>query len=252
MLRSLRAVSGRLTSMHKKVWFEVFKNVQVHASGECCVLQDRRVIQSPSPITGEMTAVVLSRMRNIHEQISQFDPNVKNSLWSELTTWTTTKYFLCSLTLNVYVGVTMCGSSGRLCVLSSLYLWATMIVRTHAKHALVRNMFQSWVGLVLFFLVFTHFKIPQGQLWKSQPEFARLYLYSFDLEICIYFPFVRIECGCVWMLGRVWLKKQITEWIWPNERPAPLSAVCPFVVEVFEHSSFRSLSSLCWRNCLTF
>lgn len=59
--------------------------------------------------------------------------------------------------LNVYVGVSVCGSSGRLLVLRSLYLWATTVIRRHAKHSLMRKMFQSWVGFVLFFLVFTHF-----------------------------------------------------------------------------------------------
>lgn len=113
--------------------------------------------------------------------------NHTNRMWEQ---------FLCSLMLNVYAGVSVCGSSGRLRVLSSLYLWATTVVRTHTKHALMRKMFQSWVGLVLFFLVFTLFKIPEGKLSKSQPEFARLYLYCFDLEICIYFLFIRIVCGC--------------------------------------------------------
>lgn len=64
---SLRAASACLTSMHKKVCFEVFKSVQVHAAGERCAFQDRQVTQSPSPITGVTTAVVLRHIRNIHE-----------------------------------------------------------------------------------------------------------------------------------------------------------------------------------------
>lgn len=77
MFRSLRVFSACL---HKKVCSEVFKNVHVRTViGECCVFQDRPVTQSPSPIAGETTAVVLHCIRNIQEWISDFDPNVSQT-----------------------------------------------------------------------------------------------------------------------------------------------------------------------------
>lgn len=86
--------------------------------------------------------------------------------------------------LNVYVGLSVCGSSGRLLVLRSLYLWATTVICRHAKHSLMRKMFQSWVGFVLFFLVFTHFlKSPkenvQSPCWSLHACICSLLIWRY-------------------------------------------------------------------------
>lgn len=91
--------------------------------------------------------------------------------------------------LNVYVHVSVGGSSGRLRVLSSLYLRATAVILTLSKHSLMREMFQSWVGLVLFFLVFTHFKTLEGKLLT-----VRVWT-SLIFEIRVYFPLIGVEHG---------------------------------------------------------
>lgn len=112
--------------------------------------------------------------------------------------------------LNVYVGVSVCGSSGRLLVLRSLYLWATTVIRRHAKHSLMRKMFQSWVGFVLFFLVFTHFfKSPkenfQSPCWSLHACICSLlilrYVFIFlstEGSVCVY-AWAR-ACVCCWRL----------------------------------------------------
>lgn len=75
---SLRQSSVCLTSMHKKVCFEVFFLKRWVVPGECSVFLDRPVTWSTSRMSGEKTAVVLSHIRNIHEWISHFNPNVTN------------------------------------------------------------------------------------------------------------------------------------------------------------------------------
>lgn len=69
----------------------------------------------------------------------------QKSLWCELTTPTTLwNIFLCSLGLNVYVGVSASESPGRLHVLDSLCLW---VIRLHVKNSCESS---SKVGWPLF------------------------------------------------------------------------------------------------------
>lgn len=86
------------------------------SSSECCAPQYRPVTRSSSPITGEKTAVALSSIHETSKETMMW-ANHMNHTWD---------YFLSSLTLNVYVGVSGCGSSGHLLVLTILYLWATV------------------------------------------------------------------------------------------------------------------------------
>lgn len=88
---------------------------------ECRVFHDRPVKQAASPITDKTTATVLGEFMSRFLTLTQMSKIP--AMWDNHTNRMLV-YFLCSLMLNVYVGVFLCGSSGRLHVFSPRYLWA--------------------------------------------------------------------------------------------------------------------------------
>lgn len=141
--------------------------------------------------------------------------------------------------LNVYVGVSVCGSSGRLRVLSSHYLWATAVTHVRTPSILsCKKMFQSWVGLVLFFLGFTRFNIAKGKLNVPASVCMSVFvvLWFGDVYLLSLHPDRTWTCMCTCVLS----KTETTELVSPTELLGPLSTVCPFVVEVVGRSSARS------------
>lgn len=91
----------------------------------------------------------------------------------------------------------------------------------NAEHALMRKMFQSWVGLVQFFLVFTHFKFPKGKLRKPLPVCTPAFV-LFDFECAPSFVVSVNEHVCD---GRSHKDNSFDQ----------LSSVCPLLLEFIQN-----------------
>lgn len=184
-----------------------FKNVQVHATGERRVFQDRRVTQSPLSRHWWDD----SRGSPPHSQVDLWLwPKCRKPLWCELTARAACGNISVAVWLLMYMLVWLCAwSSGRLRVFGSLYLWATMVARTVYMPNMLSCKKCSRVGWAYFcFSWYSHIlkSLKENCESPSQSAHGRICILLIWRSVLIFL--LSGQNVGVWTVLCMWLKEQ--------------------------------------------